>query len=79
MKEFKTMKQCAFEQALYYKDEYNRLKNQFGEDKECVRTKLVQYNTVKSLIDTSGSTEEWDEFIKRVFYARQEFDALQNS
>lgn len=71
------MKQVAFEQALYYKDEYNRLKKQFGEEHEATRIKAIQYNTVKSMIDESDYTSEWDEFIKKVFYARQEFEALQ--
>ena len=70
------MKQCAFEQALYYKDEYNRLKKQFGEESEAARIKAIQYNTVKSLIDQSDYTSEYDEFIKRVFYARQEFEKI---
>lgn len=73
----KTMKQCAFEQALYYKDEYNRLKKERGEEHEATIIKLIQYNTVKSLIDESDYTSEWDEFIKRVFIARQEFENLQ--
>lgn len=73
----KTMKQCAFEQALYYKDEYNRLKQERGEEYEATRIKEIQFNTVKSLIDESGYTSEWDEFIKRLFIARQEFENLQ--
>lgn len=77
IKKMKTMKQIAFEQALYYKDEYNRLKKQFGEENEAARIKFIQYSTVKSIIDESGYTEEWDLFIKKVFLARQEFEALQ--
>ena len=73
----KAMKQIAFEQALYYKDEYNRLKSQFGEENKSVMVKLIQYNTVKSIIDESGYTDEWDLFIKKVFIARKEFEALQ--
>lgn len=75
----KTMKQIAFEQALYYKDEYDRLKKNFGEEHEATQIKLIQFNTIKSIIDESGYTEEWDEFIKHTFFIRLEFDALQNN
>lgn len=73
----KTLKQITFESALYHKDEYNRLKQELGEFDRITCIEYAKYTALLHVIAEAGYIEDWDEYIKKVFYAREHFKQMQ--
>lgn len=72
----KTIKEKAFEQALYHLDERNRLKKEFGEFDRMTCIQEAKYSALKELIYESGYGAEWDLFLAEVFEKRMKAKEL---
>lgn len=69
----KSMKEIAFEQALYHLDEWKRLKRELGEFDRLTCIEIAKYRALVELIDESGYAEDWERFIKRIYIQRQAY------
>ena len=69
----KSMKEKAFEQALYHLDEYKRLKKELGEFDRITSMEIAKYRALVDLIDECGFTEDWERFMKSVYIQRKAY------
>lgn len=69
----KSMKEIAFEHALYHLDEYKRLKKELGEFDRLTCIELSKYRALVELIDESGYTGDWERFMKGIYIQRQAY------
>lgn len=72
----KSIKEKAFEQALYHLDERNRLKKELGEFDRMTCIQQAKYSALKELIFESGYGSEWDQFLSDVFDKRMKAKEL---